>query len=62
LGDFHNWRGIQLLSIPSKVLTRIILERLKAAVNNTLRDEQAGFRAGRFCIDQIATLHIILEQ
>ena len=50
------------MSIPSKVLTRIILERLKAAVNNTLRDEQAGFRAGRSCIDQIATLHIILEQ
>jgi len=27
-----------------------------------LRDEQAGFRAGRSCIDQIAMLHIILEQ
>jgi len=49
------------MSIPSKFLTRIILERLKTVVNNTLRDEQAGFRAGRSCIDQIATLRIKLE-
>ena len=30
------------------------LERLKTAVYKLLRDEQAGFRAGRSCIDQIA--------
>ena len=61
-GDCHNWRSIQLLSIPSRVLTIILPERLKTAVNNTLKDEQASFRAGRSCIDQIATLCIILEQ
>ena len=49
------------MSIPSKFLKRIILERLKTVVNNTLRDEQAGFRAGRSCIDQIAMLRIKLE-
>ena len=27
-----------------------------------LREEQAGFRRGRSCIDQIATLHIIVEK
>nr|KAG5708548.1 hypothetical protein BaRGS_032969 [Batillaria attramentaria] len=35
-GDFSscsNWRGIMLLSIPGKVLTRIILERLKTALD-----------------------------
>ena len=37
-------------------------ETERAAVNNTLRDEQAGFRAGISCIDQVATLCIILEQ
>ena len=56
------WRGITLLSIPSKVLTRIILERMKDAVDRELRDEQAGFRKERCCTDQIATLRVIVEQ
>lgn len=34
-----NWRGIMLLSIPSKVLTRVILNRMKVAVDEVLRDE-----------------------
>ena len=62
LSECKNWRGIQLLSLPSKILERIILERIRAAVDEKLRDEQAGFRAGRSCVDQIATLRIIIEQ
>ena len=57
-----NWRGIMLLPIPSKVLTRVILNRIKVAVDEALRYEQAGFRKDRSCIDQIATLRIIVEQ
>ena len=57
-----NYRGIMLLSVPGKVLYRIILERLKRAVDTKLRDNQAGFRQNRSCADQIATLRIILEQ
>ena len=57
-----NWRGIMLLSVPSKVLTRIILERLKDAIDEQLRPEQAGFRKDKSCTDQIATLRIIIEQ
>ena len=62
LGQCKNWRGIMLLSIPSKVMTRIILERLKYAIDDKLRPEQAGFRKNRSCSDQIATLRIIIEQ
>ena len=51
-----------LLSIPGKVLSRIILERLKTALDKTLRDEQAGFCQERSCIDHITTLWIIIEQ
>ena len=51
-----------LLSIPGKVLSRIILERLETTLDKTLRDEQAGFRQDRFCTDHIATLTIIIEQ
>ena len=57
-----NWRGIMLLSIPSKVVTRVILNRMKVAVDEALRDEQAGFGKDRSCIDQIATLRILVEQ
>jgi len=39
-GDFglcSNYRGITLLSVPGKVLNRVILERLKGPVDLTLR-------------------------
>ena len=51
-----------LLSIPGKVLSRIMLERLKAALDKRLREEQAGFRQDRSCTDHIATMRIIIEQ
>ena len=62
LSQCSKWRGITLLSIPSKVLTRIILERMKKSIDQKLRDEQAGFRKERSCINQIATLRVIVEQ
>ncbi|KAL1267682.1 hypothetical protein QQF64_033045 [Cirrhinus molitorella] len=57
-----NWRGISLLSIPSKVFCRVLLNRIEPAIDTRLRQEQAGFRKGRGCMDQIFTLRNILEQ
>ena len=57
-----NCRGIMLLTVASKFLCRIILERMKDALDSRLRVEQAGFRKERSCCDQIATLRIIVEQ
>nr|KAG5699720.1 hypothetical protein BaRGS_022118 [Batillaria attramentaria] len=51
LRDCSNYRGIMLISVPGKVLNRILL-----------RDQQAGFRRNRSCADQIASLRIIVEQ
>ena len=51
-----------LLSTPGKVLNRILLERMKEAVDPKLRDQQAGFRRNRSSADQIASLRIIVEQ
>ena len=51
-----------LLSIPSKVLSRVTLNQVKVAVDEVLRDEKARFRKDRSCIDQIAKLRIIVEQ
>ena len=54
--------GITLLSVTGKVINRIILNRKKDVIDPYLHDEQAGFRKNRSCVDQIATLRIIVEQ
>ena len=62
LRDCSNYRGIMLLSTPGKVLNRILLERMKEAVDPKLQDQQAGFRQNRSCAYQIASLRTIVEQ
>jgi len=62
LKDCNNWRGITLLSTPGKVFSRVLLNRLQDAVDCTLWDEQAGFRKGRSCTEQIFTLRNITKQ
>ena len=62
LRDCSNYRGIMLLSAPGKVLNRILLERMKEAVDPKFRGQQAGFRQNRSCADQIASLRIIVDQ
>ena len=62
LRDCNNYRGIVFLSVPGKELSRVLLERMKEAVDPKLRDQQAGFRRNRSCADQIASLRIIVEQ
>ena len=39
-----NWRGINLLSVPGKIFCRILLMRMRQAIERILREEQAGFR------------------
>ena len=41
---------------------RLILESIRTILDARLREEQAGFRVGRSCTVQIATLRIIIEQ
>ena len=62
LKNCNNWRGIILLSVPSKILAKLIIRRISEAVDQRLRQEQAGLRKGRGCTDQIFTLHNIIEQ
>lgn len=47
LSNCNNWRGITLLSIPSKVFCRILLKRVDRAIDHKLREEEAGLRSGR---------------
>lgn len=59
--DCSNHRGISLISTVSKLFTIILLRRLSQTRELTAREEQAGFRPGRGCVDQIFTLRLILE-
>ena len=36
LSDCNNWRGITLLSLPSKIVCKVIVKRLSLAVNEVL--------------------------
>ena len=62
LTDCNNWRGIMLLSVTSKILSRVILNRISASIDQLLRKNQAGFRKGKSCADQIFALRQIIEQ
>jgi hypothetical protein len=62
LANCNNWRGITLLSTPSRILTTVILNRTQDTVEQHLRKEQAGFQKQRSCADLLNTLWIILEQ
>lgn len=54
-----NYRGISLLSIPSKILTAILNKRLYqwAEDNGKISAEQAGFRRSYSTVDHIYTLY-----
>ena len=62
LQECKNYIGIMLLSVPGKVLNKVILDRLKTVVDARHRNHQVRFRKERSCTDQIATLRIIVEQ
>ena len=51
-----------LLTVASKVLCKIILKRMKGALDGRLWNERVGFRKERSCCDQVAKLRIIVEQ
>ena len=58
----QNHRTISLISHPSKVILRIILNRLKHEIEEHLAEEQAGFRPGRSTIEQIFNCRLIMEK
>ncbi|PIO59352.1 hypothetical protein TELCIR_19187 [Teladorsagia circumcincta] len=62
LSDCGKWRGITLLSVPGKTFCTVLLRRLRTAIDERLREEQAEFRTGRSCREQIFTLRNIIEQ
>ena len=62
LQQCQNYRTFGLISHPSKVILKIILNRLKPQAEKIIAEEQAGFRAGRSTTEQIFILRILCEK
>ena len=60
--ECSNYRTIALISHASKVMLKILQDRLQQYVNCELPDVQSGFRKGRATRDQIANIHWIIEK
>ena len=58
----QNYRTISLISHPCKVMLRILLNRLKPQAEEIIKEEQAGFRAGRSTTEQMFNLRILCEK
>jgi sorting nexin-29 len=56
-----NHRGLSLLSIPGKVYSLILLDPLKAFMEQALMECQSGFREGRGTTEQMFTLQQVLH-
>ena len=51
-----------MLPVVAKLISKIILERLKQHLYSTIVAEETGFRPGSSCTDHINTIHILIEQ
>ncbi|KAK3507784.1 hypothetical protein QTP70_000373 [Hemibagrus guttatus] len=63
-GDWRvcsNYRGITLLSLPGKVYFRVLERRVRPLVKPQIQEEQCNFRPSRGTLDQLYTLHRVLE-
>ena len=57
-----NYHTIVLISHASKVMLKILQDRLQQYMNRELPDVQAGFRKGRGTRDQMANICWIIEK
>ena len=60
--ECSNHRTIALISHASKVMLKILQDRLQQYMNRELPDIQAGFRKGRETRDQVANIHWIIDK
>ena len=58
----QNYRTNSLISHPSKVMLKILLNRLKPQAEKIIAEEQAGFRPGRSTTEQIFNLMTLCEK
>lgn len=57
----NNFRGISLTSIAAKTYNHILLNCIQNPIDKLLRNNQAGFRSGHSCTQQIHILRRVIE-
>ena len=62
LQQCKNYCTISLICHPSKVLLKVLLNRLKPRAESIIAEEQARFRSGRSTTEQIFNLRILCER
>jgi len=62
LKRFANYGTTAVVSHASKILLRIILERIRVKTETEIADEQVGFRQGRGTKDQITNFRILMHK
>ncbi len=62
LTQCDNWRGIALLDVVGKVVSRVIQGRLQKLAEDELPESQCGFRKGRGCVDMVFAVRQLLEK
>ena len=58
LSDCGKWKGITLSPVALKIFCKVLLNR----IDGVLREEEAGFRKGRGCNDQIFVVMYFMQQ
>ena len=61
LSDTNNYRGIALSAVAAKITNKLILNRIRPAIDKHLRTNQNGFRPGRSTIAHILALRRLIE-
>ncbi|RXN37862.1 endonuclease-reverse transcriptase [Labeo rohita] len=56
-----NYRGISLTSMATKVYNKILFNRIREPIDKILRPNQAGFRRGRSCTEQVHIICRLIE-
>lgn len=60
--SYQNYRGISLLNTMYKVLSGLILSRIKPYTKDIIGDYQCGFMSGKSTIDHIFTVKQLVEK
>nr|CAH7736900.1 unnamed protein product [Callosobruchus chinensis] len=60
--DCNNYRGITLLSVPSKVYERLLDKKLREHIERDLDGAQSGFRKGHSIQDHIFTIKQVIQK